>query len=191
MNTVLREMFSIPQIVASLCIAAIWLAVAIAEDYPAEDWAGIVVIGYIVWRISNEVVFRAAQLGVQRVLSYAHSVYRRKGLNPPSDSSDNWVVHMIAAAYLYSLGLIVSGAMIIVPPVIIEAVELPPLELTQSLGLILMGIGALFVIAFFGFVLIRLILMDRTKATRHIARQSIAVSGDKLARSRFPIVASS
>ena len=191
MNTVLREMFSIPQIVASLCIAAIWLAVALAEDYPAEDWAGIVVIGYIVWRISNEVVFRAAQLGVRKVLSYAHSVYHRKGLNPPSGSSNGWVVHMIAAAYLYSLGFIVSGVMIIIPPEIIKAVELPPLEFSQSFGLILIGAGALFVIAFFGLVLIRLLLMDRSKTTRHIARQAIAVSGDKLARSRFPIVASS
>ncbi len=190
MNTVLREMFSIPQIVASLFIAAIWLAVAIAEDYPAEDWAGIVVIGYLVWRISNEIVFRAAQLGIRKVLAYAHSMYHSKEMNLPSGSSNSWVVHMIAAVYIYSLGLIVSGAMILVTPVIIEAVDLPTLEFTQTFGFISMGAGVLAVIAFFGFALIRLFLMDRSKATRHIARQAIVVSDDKLARSRFPIVAS-
>ncbi len=192
MNSVLRETFSIRQIAASLLISATWLAVVVAEQYPVEDWAGAVVTGYLVWRASNEAVFRLAQFGIRKVLAYTRSVYDRQAMDLPSDSKATWQIHLVVFAYLYSLGFIISGMVIVISPKVIEAVGLPTLELNEAIGLAMIGIGGLVVVAFFGNALIRLILLGRSmRAARHITSQAIVVSDYKLTRSRFPVVASS
>ena len=190
MNPILRETFSARHIVAALLISAMWLAVAILEQYPTEDWVGVVVVGYLVWRVLNEVVFRLAQYGVRKILAYAQTVYDRKDMELPSGNSGSQLSQIIAVAYIYSLGLVISGLMIIISPEIINAVGLPSLELDQSFGLIMSGIGGAFVIAFFGLALIRLIQLNRSRSARHLTSQAVVVSDDKLARSNFPVLAS-
>ena len=188
MNQTLREAFSIRQIVAALLVSAGWLAVAIMERYPVEYWVGVVVICYIVWRVLNEAVFHISQFWLRKILAHIQSMYNRGGMEPPGGDGSR-LARLIGLAYIYALGMIIGGSTILITPKVIEVVELPPLGINSYIGLIAVSIGGLFVLSFFGFALIRLILLSRSVDGSHIISQAVVVSDGKLAQSNFPVLA--
>lgn len=134
-------------IIQALIWATGWQVLLWIDDYPLNEWVGVVVLGYLAWYVSYTLIDNALRFALARAYQYVVSFYGElKNESASVSKRMEWAIAFFVGIFIYSAIFITTGFMFILTWLGLNALDFPMLNtnirlvglISVSLGLIMM-----------------------------------------------------
>ena len=187
MKSAINERRVVVHIVQALIYATAWLVILWAEEYPMNEWVGVVGLGYLAWYVSYTAIDSAMRFALARVYRYAVSVYGEPRNESASVSKrTELVIAFLAALLIYGVGFTTSGFMFILTWLGLNTLNFPALDINIALiGMVSVTLGLIMVLLPLSTVIYLLSLGKKRVSIRERFTQIGALAWSLITKERF------
>ena len=185
-GTIIKRRLSV-HIVQALIWATAWLVILWANEYPLNEWVGVVGIGYLAWFVSHALMDNGMRYALSRGYGYAVGVY-----GEPKDKQTSlnkrmaWTVAFLSELLIYGVGFFTSGLMFIFTWLGLIALDFPTLDTNIGLvGLLSVALGSIMMLLPFATVIYMLELSKNHVSIRERVTYVIALAWPLITKERF------
>ena len=175
-------------IVQALIWATAWFVVLWVNQYPPNEWVGVVVIGCLAWYVSYALIDRAVRFSLARVYGHAVRIYgmpEHKQRASVSKKTELFIAFLVALL-IYSVGFTTSGLMFIFTWLGLIAFDFPTLDTNIALvGLVSLALGLIMVLPPIASMVYILMLGKRRLSIRARFTQVSALVWSLIVKERF------
>ena len=144
--------------VQALIWVTCWTVILLFDRYPADEFVGVIIVGYISWYVSQSLVSSAIGFVVRR--TYQYTTEREGSANDRVSSRRvRFIASCLADQFLYGVCFIISGLMFLLTWITLSVFEFPPPNFDlRIIGLIssIAGLSAVLSIPGTGILLVML-----------------------------------
>ena len=179
--------FSVLRIVQALIWATGWFFILWIDQYPPNEWVGVVAIGCLAWYVSYTLMNNTMRFALARVYRYAVEVYGEPKNEPVSVSKRaELIIAFLVALLIYSVGFTTSGFMFILAWLGLITLDFPTLDTNIKLvGLVSMMLGLIMTLPLLGAVFYMLALGKNRLSIRERFTHVSALAWSLITKERF------
>ena len=143
LKTAIGETLSPRYMVLGLVFATVWMVLLAISDYPVDEWAGVVMLSYIVLWVAMSVIVTILKYALRWQLVYARSLRRQLKDEASDGERSGRGVDLVVTLVLASIMMTPVGLASALTVVVASRLGFPPLSSTLAdAGLTMLGIGS-------------------------------------------------
>ena len=172
---------------ASLINAVMWCLILYVTDYPAESWAGVAAVGYIMTFGVVTVVSRVNTFALRKTYAYTVATFGERDPDESISDGQRRTAEIVGTAFVLAVGYISAGLAIMLTSLIIQVAGLPAIDSSLlNVNLALGGVSLCFIAGFHALVHLAIYRARRIRGQQihpvTLARQYLRIGLRKIDR---------